>query len=792
MLTGRAPFKGKHRLETLELVQRQLPISPRQLNPAVTFDLDAICLKCLEKDPERRYPSARDLANDLARCRARRPIAAREISLSERGILWCRRNRLVSAISFLLTASFVTAAVFGVLFRSQKTQFKHTSMRASRLEKSKQQLERHQKKFEDQLSESERNLRTNQFWSTVFDAKERLNGVVKPGEVIRMITDLKRIGRNAPNAHAGEEHRSVLTRCLSRVDLDVARSTRVSTKLRMRAIAFSSNGDHMAVAGKSLFAGIHIFSTNSGLLERKLPYPWRTRAAETLAFHPSDRWLAAGTKESEVLIWDLSQKVPTRRLIGRHGDDVVKIAFSGDGRTLYSGSNDQTVKAWDIVDDWKLKATFSTPTVSDMAVSAERVAVGSSDHGLHILEEGKPSTTRVTNWKEPWLRGGIDAVAFSPKGRRIAMTHYGTLLIMNPSEPAQARWFPDRQSKAHNEQVTNLQFSPDGALLLSSSVDRSVKLWDVVSRRLLVSFVMENHRDLRSARFTPDGNCLAWTQKESVTICPIRKPRVCRIVTHGDRPAVRIAFSAQSDRMACLTGRSVTVWNCTNGELESSTEQSDSGLPDSDRHVLCFRDSGRISFTDRSPSRYEIREWKPNENEPSRRFATISSGRPNSMIRGIRPGSSGSWELAIQPYANRYMQFLRLDRSGSGKTQIGRWFLKRPEAARCARLDSSTPAAIVGTNGGVIYYGRMSDQYPRALARYSAPITAVDVCSSAGVSIVALKKMVHVVPLDPFRRDGLSISCRGVVREARVSPDGRFWRSFWKTSTACVCGISSA
>ncbi len=116
LLTGRAPFGGDSVAETLEQVRESAPLAPSKINSAVPRDLEVICLKCLEKEPARRYASAQALADDLGRYLFGEPILARPVGAAQRAWMWCRRNKAISAMGALLAISLVAGTVFSLAF----------------------------------------------------------------------------------------------------------------------------------------------------------------------------------------------------------------------------------------------------------------------------------------------------------------------------------------------------------------------------------------------------------------------------------------------------------------------------------------------------------------------------------------------------------------------------------------------------------------------------------------------------------------------------------------------------
>jgi serine/threonine-protein kinase len=125
LLTGRPPFQGTSVLDTLDQVRSREPVPPSQLQPKIPRDIETICLKCLEKDPDRRYPGVADVAEDLRRFQAQEPIQARPVSEIERLWRWCLRNQRVAALAATAAMLLVAVAVVsgtGIVIVNHKNQ----------------------------------------------------------------------------------------------------------------------------------------------------------------------------------------------------------------------------------------------------------------------------------------------------------------------------------------------------------------------------------------------------------------------------------------------------------------------------------------------------------------------------------------------------------------------------------------------------------------------------------------------------------------------------------------------
>src|SRR5262249_12998489 len=111
-------------VKTIEQVVSDEPVAPSRVREKVPRDLETICLKCLQKEPKKRYASAAELAEDLRRFRADEPITARPVSRAERPLKWLKRRPALAAL-YLITSVAALGAVGGGLFYHMRLRAAH-------------------------------------------------------------------------------------------------------------------------------------------------------------------------------------------------------------------------------------------------------------------------------------------------------------------------------------------------------------------------------------------------------------------------------------------------------------------------------------------------------------------------------------------------------------------------------------------------------------------------------------------------------------------------------------------
>lgn len=588
LLTGRPPFRGDTPLDTLLQVRQAEPVALSLLNPRVPQDLETICLKCLDKQPARRYASAAALADELDRFLNHEPIQARPISPPQRFYRWCCRNPLWFGLGVTVMLGLVTIAGIAAFAY-------HTTAAALADAEAARDTEA---RLADELR-SERDVAQSHLYLSQI---HRANQAIEDGDLLEAAELLQRHlpgsaekdrrgwewyylqaslaqYERSLDAHTGNVHAVAWSsdgRRLASVGEDeVLRVWDASTDEEIRSIQlpggnpldvdWSPAGDRVATA--ALDGVARIWDASDGSLIHELRSPGS--GARCVSWSPRGDRLAAGGDGGEITIWSGTEGTPDRTL-SRHAERVNVIRWTASGRWIASASDDGTIRIWDAADGTSAAVLNGQRDawVNSLAWSADdrRLAAVTEDGVLRVWsvrgdqQSGEVRTeelyARTTSSRKPLL-----SVVWSESDR---------FLVTGGVLPRMTMWDPEtgeplQMLRGHVGLVRRLTRQPGGQRIASASADGTVKFWglDVDHGGTPIH---RGDSPVRTAAWSADGRWIAWRDIEGrVVVWDTVSHRVALEFAESPLGATGLAWHPKQSQLAFSRSDSVIVFEVPDG-----------------------------------------------------------------------------------------------------------------------------------------------------------------------------------------------------------------------------------
>jgi WD40 repeat protein len=482
-LTGRPPFQAETALATLGLVQREEPVPPRRLQPTVPRDLETICLKCLRKDPPRRYATAQELADDLRRFRAGESIQARPVGRPERVLRWCRRKPvlagLLAAVVLLVGVVAVGGPLAAVRIAGQR----------------------------DLAEESTREARKELWKASLQQARaERRSGQV--GQRLESLRALTRAAALRPSL----ELRNEAIACLALPDLRLAKEWAGNPHIHQPG--FDSSLERYARRDTDR---ITVRQVGDDRVLLSLP---SFGVSYYALFSGDGRFLAVPhtrTKRGPYLyVWELNRR---QTVLEVPGNESGHVAFSPDSKRV-AVPQGAGVAIYELESGKEIRCLGKGPGLGWVAFHPREPLLAIA---------GARGTAEIWAVDTGELVGTLDhphdlgALAWGDGGRLLAVgTWKGTIDVWDVAGRRRLAVL-----RGHTSLVVRLFFHPTRNVLVSAAWDDTTRLWDPLSGRQLLAAP-----GLAEA-MRADGGQLAFRQGEQLGLWEVTLASACRTVIYS-------------------------------------------------------------------------------------------------------------------------------------------------------------------------------------------------------------------------------------------------------------------
>ena len=522
MLTGAAPFRGFTPMETLCQVMEAELVPPSRLRHGVPEDLETICLRCLDRDPARRYASAENLAEDLKRFQENQPIRARRTSKLQQAIQWSHRQPTAArllGLCFLLLFTLLGVVIAYSLYVTQQNHLaEHNFSQAIKLN-SAISIEREKVKFD------EGKAARRSYDAQLFQIKQS----IAAGE-IELAQELFKLV--APTAN-------------------------------------DSRGFELLYLKR--------------LIERAAWLPeGQERKATSLAVSSREVRLVSGGSSGDLTVWDLDRKTH-RNLQGKHNAPVFKVAIVAGDETRrgaiaslsVAGNSAVQLKLWE-TDTGKPTATLHCGPLQAPDVQFSPDGSWLTLHGLSPDgHEGHSSVWKLNSTGPPTepptrIRGSYK-LGFSPDSKLLAVGGGDGRVRLHVMAGARNVHEPPVLEQRPGGQVSALAFSRDGSCLAAGRQDRGLTVWDVSTGRILAHYT-DQAGPIVFVEFCLDGKALVgWEGTDALWTRTLDQPGSRRLLPGVEDQINSVCLSSDGRLLAAaVRNHPVIVWNLSTGTAERS------------------------------------------------------------------------------------------------------------------------------------------------------------------------------------------------------------------------------
>jgi len=571
LLAGHLPYALERQMihEAVRIIREEEPTRLSSINRTFRGDIETIVFKSLEKEKDRRYQSASDLATDIRRYLNDEPIVARRPSAWYQLGKFTKRNKILVGGM----AGVFVALVLGIIGTSMgMLQARHAQRAAEAARQGEtDQRRRAEERLAaglvfagDSLTSSGRFWRARQSYKEAWGIAQRLGLSEVPAS-----TGLLGTCAVGPPPLMGTDGREG---GISGFLADTAAN---------RCPVFSPNG-RMAVSG-SADKTLKLWDLATGLAIRT--FGGHADTVTVIAFSPDGRTVLSGSSDRTLKLWDVATGTEIRTFEGHTG--VVKaLAFAPDGQTAISASPAGEVKTWDVGSGKEiLSVSGPSGSIYCMAFSPDRQRLLSGGWVWAVELWDVKAGERIR--KLVGHRNPVDSLTFSPDGREALTGSWdNTIKLWDVSTGKEIRTF-----SGHMGRVYSVAFSPDERVALSGSQDQTLRLWSVATGEQ-IGTLAGHASPVRVARFSPDGRfALTAGEGETLKLWLIQKDREITTFS-GHRHAVQ-GVAVAPDGLTAISGgydKTVKFWDVATGmEIRTLT-----GHRNCVRHVA-FSPDGRIA-----------------------------------------------------------------------------------------------------------------------------------------------------------------------------------------------------